>query len=55
MYTPLMERLGINTMSRDHIYEFYKDFYELSPSFMGKEMCIRDRSWPTGTMKNWRM
>ena len=36
MYTPLMERLGINTMSRDHIYEFYKDFYELSPSFMGK-------------------
>lgn len=45
MYTPLMERLGINTMSRDHIYEFYKDFYELSPSYTGKGVRYIFKIW----------
>lgn len=44
-YTTLMEQLGINTMSRDHIYEFYRDFYELSPSFIGNGVRYIYKLW----------
>ena len=45
MYTSLMEGLGVNTMSRDHIYEFYKDFYEISPSFKGNGVRYIFKMW----------
>ena len=35
-YGPIMESLGIDTMSRDIIYNYYKDFYEMSPTFLGR-------------------
>ena len=34
-YKPLMDHFGIDMMSRDYIYDFFKDFYELSPTFLG--------------------
>ncbi|WP_330610706.1 O-antigen ligase family protein [Enterocloster citroniae] len=34
-YQPLMDHLGIDTMSRGYIYDFFKEYYEMSPSFLG--------------------
>lgn len=45
MYTSLMENLGVNTMSRDHIYDFYRDFYEISPSFTGNGIRYIFKIW----------
>ena len=35
-YGIIMDRLGIDTMSRDIIYEYYADYYEFSPTFLGR-------------------
>ena len=35
-YGIIMDRLGIDTMSRDVLYKYYSDFYELSPTFLGR-------------------
>ena len=35
-YGMIMDKLGINPMSRDIIYDYYRDFFELSPTFLGK-------------------
>ena len=35
-YGIIMDRLGIDTMSRDVIYNYYRDFFELSPSYLWK-------------------
>ena len=34
-YQPLMDYLGIDTMSRGYIYDFFKEYYEMSPTFLG--------------------
>ncbi|MGX8699056.1 MAG: O-antigen ligase family protein [bacterium] len=34
-YGPFMASLGINTMSRDVLYAYYSDFYEIDPLFFG--------------------
>lgn len=36
LYSVIMERLGIDTMSRDVVYEYYSNFYEISPTFLGR-------------------
>ena len=35
-YGMIMDRLGIDTMSRDVLYKYYADFFELSPTFLGR-------------------
>ena len=35
-YGTVMNWLGINTMSRDAIYTYYADFFELSPDYLGR-------------------
>ncbi len=35
-YKIIMDSLGIDPMSRDIIYDYYKDFFEMSPDFLGK-------------------
>lgn len=35
-YGIIMERLGIDTMSRDIIYAYYADYFEFSPTFLGR-------------------
>ena len=35
-YGIIMNRLGINTMSRDVVYDYFKDFFEISPTFLGR-------------------
>ncbi len=35
-YGEFMARLGIDTMSRDILYKYYSDYYELSPTFLGR-------------------
>ena len=35
-YGMIMDKLGIDPMSRDIIYDYYRDFFELSPTFLGK-------------------
>lgn len=35
-YVTVMNSLGINTMSRDAIYTYYADFFELSPDYFGR-------------------
>ena len=34
-YQPLMYYFGIDTMSRGYLYDFFKDYYEMSPGFLG--------------------
>ena len=35
-YGTIMSRLGIDTMSRDVVYDYYSDFFEISPTFLGR-------------------
>ncbi len=35
-YGTVMNWLGINTMSRDAIYTYYADFFELAPDYLGR-------------------
>ena len=35
-YGIIMERLGIDTMTRDVVYDYYKDFFDMSPTFGGR-------------------
>ena len=35
-YGILMEKLGIDTMSRDVVYDYYRKFFEISPTFLGR-------------------
>ena len=35
-YGTIMSQLGIDTMSRDVLYDYYSNFFELSPTFLGK-------------------
>ena len=35
-YGIIMDSLGIDTMSRDVVYKYYSDFYDLSPTFLGR-------------------
>ncbi len=35
-YGVIMDRLGIDTMSRDIIYEYYADYFDFSPTFLGR-------------------
>jgi len=35
-YGTIMSRLGIDTMSRDVLYDYYRDFFEISPTFLGR-------------------
>ena len=35
-YGIIMNSLGIDTMSRDVIYDYYKDFFDFSPTFFGR-------------------
>ena len=35
-YGVIMERLGINTMSRDVVYNYYRQFFDFSPTFLGR-------------------
>lgn len=36
LFMELADMLGINMMSRDYFYTRYRDFYELSPTFIGR-------------------
>ena len=35
-YGIIMDRLGINTMTRDVLYEYYSNFFDFSPTFLGR-------------------
>ena len=35
-YGPIMSQLGIDTMSRDVVYDYYSHFFEFSPTFLGR-------------------
>lgn len=35
-YGTIMDKLGIDPMSRDIIYDYYRDFFEMSPTFLGR-------------------
>lgn len=35
-YGMIMDKLGIDPMSRDVIYNYYRDFFEISPTFLGR-------------------
>lgn len=35
-YGTIMSSLGIDTMSRDVLYDYYRQFFEISPTFLGR-------------------
>lgn len=35
-YGVIMSELGIDTMSRDVVYDYYRNFFEFSPTFLGR-------------------
>ena len=35
-YGVIMDRLGIDTMSRDVLYKYYSDFFNFSPTYLGR-------------------
>lgn len=35
-YGIIMHQLGIDTMSRDVVYDYYRKFFEISPTFLGR-------------------